>query len=114
MIKIDPSYLFKINSTAQHTAQHNTTQYKMSAIHLHFDMDVTMGPMESDGHRSLSIHSLRIQLPEELETAMSGVGTKERPIEKRTQERKEKKEEKKEEEEEDEEEEEEEEKKEEP
>jgi hypothetical protein len=52
----------------------------MSAFHLHLDMDVTMGPMESDGHRSLHLHSLRIQLPEHLESVEP---KKEKPVEKK-------------------------------
>ena len=59
----------------------------MSAVHLHLNMDVSMGPLEADGHRTLSIHSLRIQLPEHLEATLSM--KKEKPIEKRVEEKKE-------------------------
>lgn len=44
-----------------------------------------MGPLEADGHRTLSIHSLRIQLPEHLEETLTV--KKEKPIEKKVGER---------------------------
>ena len=34
---------------------------------LHLQLDVTFGPLDKDGHRTIELHSLRIQLPEELE-----------------------------------------------
>ena len=34
---------------------------------LHPQLDVTFGPLDKDGHRTIELHSLRIQLPEELE-----------------------------------------------
>lgn len=34
-------------------------------------LDVSIGPMESDGYRSFHLHSLRIQLPEEIDSLLS-------------------------------------------
>lgn len=36
---------------------------------LHLQFDVTVGPLDKNGYRAVELHSLRIQLPEELEQA---------------------------------------------
>jgi hypothetical protein len=43
---------------------------------LHLQLDVTFGPLDQEGHRTVELHSLRIQLPEELEGVIQGAGVK--------------------------------------